>query len=230
MNNIYAIKIDNDETSIYQAENGNFVNFDVKLAGSTLSRSSNGVITEEAFYEALYYAKTLFARRVASARYLIITSCGNCLPYNGIKARRIARKLTERNIIVSSWGNYNINLGEDGGDDIGVGYNENELYIYSKGSNEINTESLSSFKLDHESDLCHRLAARTHGSVFNINEVRKPFVLQKVPEWFQESREQHSFSIKSCELVESKKFSDFVDFKFTKTVHEENDDSNEDDD
>ena len=227
---MYAIKIDKDETSVYQAENGQFVNFDVKAAGSTLARSSNGEVTEEAFYEAIYYAQTLFARRVASARHLIIISCGNCLPYNAIKVRKLSKALSARNIIVNSWGEYVMSLGDEASDDeIGVGYNKNKLYVYTKDSNEVNEESLSSYKVDHQSDICQRLAVRTYGSVFNINEVRKDFVLKKVPEWFESTRETHTFNVQSCEIVDHRKYADFADFKFTDIVHEEdeNDDDNE---
>ncbi len=228
-NNVYAIKIDKDETSVYQAENGQFFNFDVKAAGTTLSRSSNGEITEEAFYEAIYYAQTLFARRVASARHLIIISCGNCLPYNAIKVSKLSKALSARNIVVNSWGEYVMSLGADASDDeIGVGYNENKLYIYTKESKEVNEESLSSYKVDHQADTCQRLAVRTHGSVFNINEVRKDFVLKKVPEWFESSRETHSFKVQSCEIVDDRKYGDFTDFKFTDIVHEEDEDDDND--
>jgi hypothetical protein len=142
----------------------------------------------------------------------------------------LSKELAERNIIVSSWGDYKINLGEDAASDVAVGYNEEDLFMYAKGSTELITESFGSFKSEHESDLCHRLALRTHGSVFNLNEVRKPFVLQKIPEWFQESREQHSFSIKSCEIVHNNKYADFADFKFSKVFHHEIEDGDDFDD
>lgn len=225
MNQIYAIKIDNDETSVYQAENGQFVNFDVVAAGSKLSRTSNGVITEEAFYEAIYYAQTLFSRRVASARHLIITSCGNCLPYSARTLRKLTKQLSARNIVVNSWGDYKMSLGEDGGDEIPVGYSKNNLYVYTKGSTEINEESLDSYKVDHQADVCFRLAAKTYGSVLDLNQVRKDFVLKKVPEWFQDSRKAHTFSVKSCELVDNRKFGDFADFKFTNISHDENEEN-----
>lgn len=219
-NNYYIIKVDKDETSIYQADNGQIVNVDVKAAASVVhDRTPSNTVERDNFLEALHYAQALFARRTAASRNLIIASCGNCLPYKISDVRKLSKELSARNIIVSSWGDYNLNLGSDAADnETPIGYSESQLYIQT--GKEFVNEQLSSYKVEHEGDTCHRLAVRTHGTVFDIKQIRKADVLPKLPEWFQENRDSHTFELKKCEIVNSK-LGSFADFKFSKIQHEE---------
>ena len=215
--NFYGIKIDGDDTSIYQARNGQFVITDGKVLNSAFKSNSNNKITQLAFYKALFYAQTLFAKRVASARHLIIVSCGNCLPHNSKFITKLSKELEARNVIVSSWGDYNIKF--DGEKDNVIGYNSKDYFYSTDDKNELNIGRIGASRVEHENDMCHRLALRTHGSVFNLREVRKTSVLDKLPELVQRSSQRFSFSIKSCQLVQNKKFSDFADFKFDREVN-----------
>jgi hypothetical protein len=177
---------------------------------------------------ALSFAERLFAKRLASSRNLIIASCGNCLEYEPLLECKLSKKLTERNIIVSSWGNYNMNLGSNAHEDeTAIGYNQDTVYIQSKNNNNtMFTEPLNQFKVEHEGDICHRLAVKTHGSVFDLNKIREKFFSQKTAEILNNSAENRVVSVKSCEFVERKYGASFVDNNFDVKIkkNEEEDD------
>jgi hypothetical protein len=129
----------------------------------------------------------------------------------------LSKELEARNIIVSSWGDYNIKFA--GETDNVIGYNSKDYFYSTEDKNELNIGRLGTSRVEHENDMCHRLALRTHGSVFNLREIRNSSVLEKLPEWLQNNNQRFSVSIKSCELVSNKKFSDFADFKFDRVFN-----------
>jgi len=163
-NNIYVVKVDGQRVSVFQTDDSKITNFDLAKNAESLKRSANQQTEEDVFKEAIFYAQSLFARRLASARHLVILSCGNCVSTKALKVSKLASQLEKQNIIVSSWGLYQMKFVNSDDESIGkiVGYDESKLYYVAE--NEIDSDTKSSFKFDHNIDACKRLADKTHGT------------------------------------------------------------------
>ena len=165
---------------------------------------------------ALSFAERLFAKRLASSRNLIIASCGNCLEYEPLLEAKLTKKLSERNIVVNAWGDYNIKLGSNAQEDeIAVGYNQDNVFIQSnKLNNTMIVEPIKQFKVEHEGDICHRLAKKTHGTVFDLKKVRENFFSQKAGPILSKNLINRSVSVNACKVVESRYGASFADYTF----------------
>jgi hypothetical protein len=226
----YMVKIERDEVSVFQSANGELSNFDVSEAVKLVDDQSNSIPNEWAFEKAIFYAKSLFARRIASSRHLVILSCGNCLKYKFSLVNRLAREMRNSNIVVSSFGDYNIKLVNEEENDASqkiVGYNHEDIFFYRPGDNEVESDEKKQFDFEHESDVCHRLAVRSHGAVYNLKSLNNAAVFKNVAESFKKFNDEHTVSLKSCDIAQSK-FGAYADFKFSNVYAEtENDDDDD---
>jgi hypothetical protein len=224
------VKVEGNDASVYQSANGELSDFDVAAAVKSVGDQSQSIPTEWAFKKGIFYAQSLFARRVASSRHLVFLSCGNCLKYKFGLVNRLARELKKSNIVVSSFGDYNIKLVDDDDDADSsqqvVGYNEEDIFFYKPADNEMESDSKKEFKFEHESDVCHRLAVRSHGAVYNLKSLKNAAVFKNVAESFKKFNEEHTVSLKSCEVSRSK-WGSYADFSFSNvysTVDKDDDD------
>lgn len=212
--------------SVFQTDDGKITNFDLGKNTESLKRSAVVHTEEDALKEAIFYAQSLFARRLASARHLVILSCGNCVSAKSMEVSKIASQLEKQNIIVSSWGLYQMRFVNSDDESIGkiVGYDESKLYYIAES--DVDSDSRSSFKFDHNIDACQRLADKTHGTVFNIRNLRNAKVMETIVKSFKKTEKHHTFNVKSCHLVNNQ-IGTYADFKFAKfhaTKDEEEDD------
>ncbi len=214
LNKYYVVAVDENDASVYQSDSSELSNYELKKALDNNEKTSD--VSKENFNKALFLAASLFSKRLAQNRFLIIKSCGNCLPYSMFDTLKYAKKVAERNVIVHSWGDYNIqNLENDGSDDIPVGYDEENLYLYKQNEKTIDTDTLESYKIEHSADLCHRLAVKTQGSVLNINYLNKNEVLDKVTEMLEEPAAKFDYKIGRCNKYDTN-YGDLLDFQYTR--------------
>lgn len=162
----------------------------------------------------MFLAGSLFTNRLAQNRHLIIVGCGNCVQYSSKAAVLLERLLSKRNIVVSSWDDYNIADPDLFGENI-IGYGQNKVFLSQQGSLEVDEDSMESYRFEHRLDLCTRLATKTNGNVFNINFIRKPQVFEQVAEKLAKLESKKTSQLKTCERVETP-FGDVDDFSFKK--------------
>lgn len=160
----------------------------------------------------MFLAGSLFTNRLAQNRHLIIVGCGNCVQYSSKAAVLVERLLSKRNIVVSSWDDYNI-VDADLFDENIIGYGQNKVFLAQQGSSQVEAEPSESYRLEHRLDLCTRLATKTNGNVFNINFIRKPQIFDQVAQLLSESSSEYTSHLKTCERVETP-YGDVDDFSF----------------
>lgn len=160
----------------------------------------------------MFLAGSLFTNRLAQNRHLIIVGCGNCVQYSSKAAVLVERLLSKRNIVVSSWDDYNI-VDADLFDENIIGYGQNKVFLTQQGSSQVEAEPSESYRLEHRLDLCTRLATKTNGNVFNINFIRKPQIFDQVAQILSESSSEYTSHLKTCERVETP-YGDVDDFSF----------------
>lgn len=160
----------------------------------------------------MFLAGSLFTNRLAQNRHLIIVGCGNCVQYSSRAAILLERLLSERNIVVSSWDKYDIVDTDLTGENI-IGYGQDKVFLNQKGTSDVDTDSLESYRFEHRLDLCTRLATKTNGNVFNIDFIRKAEIFEQVAEKLSELASKQRSQLKSCERVDTP-FGDVDDFSF----------------
>lgn len=202
----------NGGASVYQSENGQTFNFDVKRAYQSISETQTKDIQKDDLYQALFLAGSLFTNRLAQSRHLVIVGCGNCVQYSSRAAILLERLLSKRNIVVSSWDKYDIVDPDLTAENI-IGYGQGKVFLNQKGTSDLDTDTLESYRFEHRLDLCTRLAAKTNGNVFNIDFIRKPEIFEQVAEKLSELEPNRRTKLKSCERVETP-FGDVDDFSF----------------
>ena len=141
-------------------------------------------VDEKGFYKAMFLAGSIFANsgRISS-RQIVIISCGNCIQnsFLGLRSRKLEKILVKQNIVVSSWGEYEIKDNEsDSEDEIPIGYANDNVVLYKKEDKSVDIDDLASYKIEHKSDLCSRLVDKTSGALFNINYIRRADVNNQV--------------------------------------------------
>lgn len=240
-NRYYFVQADENGASVYQNEAGQTYNFEIKKALQTISesRTSNNLDKKD-FYKALFLAGSLFTNRLAQNRLLVIVSCGNCIDYKMLSTLKLNRKLKARNIVVSSWGAYTL-TDTDGSLDSNeraIGYAHGKLFVRKVDTNEVDTDSLSAYRVEHNQDLCSRLAVKTKGAVFDINEIKTTKIFESTMAKLRELRPSYENTLEKCERI-STPFGDVTDFKYKKAVKvssdaeeddDEDDDTDDDDD
>ena len=217
----FAVQIEENDASIYQTENNEISNFDLKKASDALATNSTSYsISEKAFAKALFLATTLFSKRVAQHRFLIIRSCGNCLDYSILSTLKYDSRLSNRNIIVNSWGDYEMKNEENDEDTSIVGYDDKNFLVYQKKEKKIENDDIFSIKVEHKADLCYRLASKTLGTVLNLNELANQRILDQVTENLLKPSTKYTYQINSCQKFDYV-FGDFADFSYNRVIDEE---------
>ena len=187
----------------------------MKKAVATLSDTTTVKhIGKEHFNEGLFLAASLFSKRLAQSRHLIIRSCGNCPSYTIPDALIYSRILKSANWIVHSYGDYEMSNPDT--DDVTFGYDHKKAYHYNAGSDSANSDSLVNNQIEHEADLCSRIAVKTDGSVFNIKSLRQLKALALASDSLQDLSNDYSNSLKQCEKADTE-FGDIIDFSYSRT-------------
>lgn len=225
-NRYYIVKVDQQNgASIYQNENGqtyNFKNLEQALNEIADNGQKQGEpVNKESFYRGLFLAANLLSQRVASQRKLIIVSCGNCLPYSPFASLRLSKLLNQRNIMISSYSTSYSIVDQDTNEKL-VGYGQENVFVYDSDEKTVGAESLESYNPEHRADLCHRLAQKTNGYVFDLNFVNEPKVFKQVVEMQQQNAPKYEQTIKQCVRLDTP-FGDFDDFIYEQTQVQEDD-------
>lgn len=206
-NRIYVVSASNQAVSIVQDADGKDYNIDFKAVKYP---EENESVNKETFIKALYTAGSLLTQRLANSRHIVIESCGNSMPYR-LNSLFFLKKLSERNVVVHSVGEYDIkNLDFQDEDEI-IGYGDNKIFQYDKDDKSINMDILSAFNIDHTLDMPARLAMKTGGLVlvrkgeYASNNLFNELVLNKT----------YTSTVGTCERLDSL-YGDLTDFKFTR--------------
>jgi hypothetical protein len=204
------------DASIYQTKDGQSANVDITKAYEEFA-SEDAEVDKEGLYKGLFLAGTLLTNRVAVNRRLVIVSC-NCLRYSVLNTLKLEKRLEDRNIVVSSWGKYNMaEVNEDEDDNSLIfGYNSAQVFTYDVQAKKVENELAESYKLEHEGDLCQRLAVKTEGNVFNIEKIREANVFRQTLRQLRERKPAFTSRIEKCERVDTP-FGDVDDFVFSRT-------------
>ena len=210
-NRYYFVKVGQNGASVYQSQDGKNSNFDLKEALNSMTESKSGEVHKTHFYNGLFLAANLFSNRVAQERKLIIISCGNCLSYTPLASIKLAKLLNGRNIRVSSYSTYDIK-DLDSNENV-VGYGNDNVFLYNEEENLVETDNLDSYKVEHQGDLCQRLAAKTDGYTFSLEYVNKAGVFEQVVAKQQESAPSFAHSVNKCVRLDTP-FGDFEDFSY----------------
>jgi len=228
-NRYYFVQADENGASIYQNEAGQTYNFDIKKALQTISeaRTSNRVDKKD-LYKALFLAGGLFGNRLAQNRYMVIISCGNCIDYDMMATLRVHKVLSARNIVVSAWGAYDMvdtELSLDNEKAIGYGYDK--IFLSKAQSTEVEVDSLEAYRIEHNQDLCNRLAVKTGGAVFNVNQLKNSKIFESAINKLRDLRPAYENKLEKCERI-STPFGDMADFAYKRV--EKNDENRDNDD
>lgn len=234
-NRYYFVQADENGASVYQDETGQTYNFELKKALQTISQSrTSNHLDKKDFHKALFLAGSLFTQRLAQNRLLVIVSCGNCVDYKMLATLKLSRKLKARNIVVSSWGAYNMVDTDNSLDsnERAVGYAYGKIFVRKVDTDEVDTDSLSAYRVEHNQDLCSRLAIRTKGGVFDVNQIKSTKIFASTMAKLRELRPSYENTLQRCDRI-STPFGDVTDFKYTKvaktTTDAEADDDDDDD-
>lgn len=214
--------------SIVQDASGNSDNIDIKKALETISKSRiSSTIDKKDLYHALFLAGSLFGRRLAANRYMVIISCGNCIDYDMLATVKISKLLKARNIIVSSWGSYTMVDRENSLENENcVGYGYEKVFLNKAKTTDIDVDSLSGYRIEHNQDLCSRLAAKTSGAVFDINQLKSSKIFEATVTKLREVRPSFENKIEKCERI-STPYGDVADFKFRRIQSQPDEDDND---
>jgi len=209
--------VSKNDASIYQTKDSQSANVDITKAYEEFA-SEDAEVEKDGLYKGLFLAGTLLTNRVAVNRRLVIVSCGNCLRYSILNTLKLEKRLEDRNIIVSSWGKYQmVNADEDEDDNMLIfGYNRDQVFTYDVKEKKVENELADSFKIEHEGDLCQRLAVKTEGNVFNIEKIREANVFRQTLRQLKERKQPFVSRIEKCERVDTP-FGDVDDFVFSRT-------------
>ncbi len=183
--------------------------------------SSPAQVSKSAFEKALVLAGSIFTQRLAQNRVIVFTSCGNCLPYK-LNSFKYVKHLAKRNVIVHSIGLYNIkNLDDDEfSEEIPFAYNKNKLFLYNKEDNSFDNDYLDSYRINHQMDLCGKLAVKTDGFVVDANKD----TLKKSAELVLNNKlNNFSYKLGKCQKIDSS-YGDLTNFSYTRTQIASNED------
>lgn len=210
-----------DDASIVQGST-EMSNIDIKIVDGMNMETE--VIQNKGLYKALFLAASIFADsgRIAN-RFVTIVSCGNCLPnsFTGMPLLRLEKMLKQRNIVVSSWGEYQM-VDKSSEDDIPIGHSKDHALLYKKSDKSVEMDDASSYQIEYKSDFCSRLSEKTNGGVFNLNFIRKADINFDLISKLIETIDPFEVEEAKCEKIDTP-FGDFDDFTFTKYAKDETD-------
>jgi uncharacterized metal-binding protein len=107
-----------------------------------------------------------------------------------------------------------VDANEDEDDSSSIfGYNSDQVFNYD---DKVENELADSYKVEHEGDLCQRLAVKTEGNVFNIEKIREANVFRQTLRQLRERKPAFTSRIEKCERVDTP-FGDVDDFVFSRT-------------
>jgi len=195
------------------------VNLDYKQAFSLNLKTEK--VDEKGLYKAFFMAGQIFADsgRISS-RQIVIVSCGNCIQSSltGLRSRKLEKLLSKQNVIVSSWGEYDLKDNEsDSDEEIPIGYANDHVILYKKEDKSIDVDELASYKIEHKSDLCSRLTSKTSGSVFNINYIREPEINNQIISKLMKTFPVYEVSQPKCVRVDTS-YGDATDLSYKRTL------------
>jgi len=203
-----------DDASIVQSSS-EMANVDIKIADEINMKTE--LIDKKGLYKALFLAGSIFADsgRIAN-RFVTIVSCGNCLPntFTGLPLLRLEKMLKARNIVVSSWGEYQM-VDKSSDDEIPIGYSQDHTLLYKKSDKTVEIDESSSYEVEYKSDFCSRLSEKTKGGIFNLNFIRKADVNFDLISKLIETIDPFEVENARCEKIDTP-FGDLTDFTFTK--------------
>ena len=85
----------------------------------------------------------------------------------------------------------------------------------NKNKNSVDSDDLDSYKLEHSGNLCHRLALKTEGYIFNVNYLKRPKIFEEVIAQAQKAKRSFENRLQRCERVDTP-FGDVDDFSYTR--------------
>ena len=215
-NKYYLIKVSSKGASVYQGEDGQISNFDLKKAFNVVTDDKTSYdVKPGSFYTAMFYAANIFSQRVANSRRLFILSCGNCPRYNALDAYIYGSKLNERNIQVIAYGDYKM-VDEDSvdSDDIPIGYGQGQVYLYNEEDKNVENDNYDSYKIDHRADMCQRFASKTNGFTYNMAYLNKPGAFMKVSKKVLDLTPKSEINVNQCVRFQTP-LGDFDDFSYS---------------
>lgn len=234
-NRYYFVRAHHQGASLYQDEKGKTYNFEIKRALQSLSEArTTNYLAKEDLYRALFLAGGLFSNRLAQNRNMIIISCGNCVDYKMLATLKLHKLLRARNIVVSSWGAYDMR-DRDGSlesDETAVGYAHGKIFLKKAG--QVDVDSAAGYRVEHNLDLCSRIAVKTKGAVFNVNELKSASVFEQTIKKLREIRPNYDNQLERCERI-STPFGDIADVHYRRVlkpdqeIEDDEDDHDEDD-
>ena len=189
----------------------------MQKAQEALSDDKTVQVSKEAFKKGLILAASLFSQRLAENRVLIVKSCGNCLPSSFLSGY-VAKKLAERNIVVHSWGLYDIeHVDEKDSADLPFGYDAKNIFLFNKAEQKVDTEDLENYKINHKLDFCQSIAAKTNGQVVNLALLNESLVANEVAQNLFSAAKSKKFTYKlgSCQKLDTS-YGDLTDFSYSR--------------
>jgi hypothetical protein len=217
------VKVVGDDASVVQidSKSTNLAYNDVFSLNSVTQK-----VSSKGFYKAMILAASILSDsdRVAT-RNIIIVNCGNCPDFDVLDVvfrRKLEKSLSKLNIVVSSWGSYNIvDMDSDSDNEIPIGYtlgfNNNQVVLYDKTSKKVELDDLLSYNLEHSSDLCSHLTTKTKGNIFNIDYFRQTKVNDQIFAKLAKVYPKHELSEGECVRVDTP-FGDFTQVSHERTL------------
>lgn len=204
------IKVEENDASLVQSVDGAVHN---SFNPKAFHVAETTQVSNEAFEKALIVAGSVFTQRLAQHRHLVFLSCGNCRPYR-LNSLKYAYKLEKRNVVVSSIGDYEIkNLDSFESEERPVAYNSKTIYLFNDEKEEMDSDFLESYKIDHDVDMCAKLAIKTGG--FVVAKDKKAMAETAALIWNAPST-SYSYKVGRCEKFATP-YGDLTDFSYTRT-------------
>ena len=216
-NRYHFVRVEGDEASIYQSASGEISN--VESMHEAFFFSSTGSVSKTGFDKAMILAGSIFTQRIPLHRSLVFSSCGNCPPYR-LNSSKYVSRLRSRNVIVSSIGDYKMqNLEDPYSNEKPYAYDAKKVYLHDHENDESDYDFLDSVQIDHNMDMCSRLAVKTDGFVANrdlnsLVDVGKFLWTPNLPEY--------SYKVNQCQRL-STPYGELTDFSYSRSVISEND-------
>ncbi len=175
--------------------------------------AKNYDVSEVAFRKAMILAGSIFTQRLAQHRHLVFLSCGNCLPYR-LNSMKYLKKLRQRNIVVSSIGDYQFkNLDNFESEERPVAYDNQNIYLFDDNEESLDDDLLENYNIDHDVDMCARLAIKTGGLVVTND---KKSMLETAKLIWKTPSSSYSYKVGKCEKFVTP-YGDLTDFSYTRT-------------
>ena len=201
------IKVEENDASLVQSVDGSVHN---SFSPEAFQVAETTQVSNE---KALIMAGSVFTQRLAQHRHLVFLSCGNCRPYR-LNSLKYVYKLQKRNVVVSSIGDYEIkNLDSYESEERPIAYNSKKIYLFNDEEEKMDTDLLESYKIDHDVDMCAKLAIKTGGLVVakDIKAMAETAALiWKTP------ATSYSYKVGRCEKFATP-YGDLTDFSYTRT-------------